>query len=93
MLAYYPAAGVTISGLRKRFVRVAATGSDFETYFCPDCGSTVYAVTAKHPDMLGIPVGAIADPAYPPPIRSVWEQTKHPWVVLEGVQHFPQGRS
>jgi hypothetical protein len=39
----------------------------------------------------GVAVGAIADPTYPAPARSVFEQSKHGWVEIAAVEHFPQG--
>jgi hypothetical protein len=80
-------------GEAKRFERPTATGGMFETFFCPNCGSTVCAKASKHPTLIGVAVGAIADPAFYAPVRSVWEQSKHHWVTIPGdVQHFPQGR-
>ena len=94
VLAYYAAAQLTITGEAKWFVRPTASGGVFESYFCPDCGSTVYVKVSKHPTTIGVAVGAIADPAYPAPERSVWEQSMHPWVALRGkVQHFMRGHS
>jgi hypothetical protein len=94
VLAYYPADQLTAAGDAKRFERPTASGGVFETFFCPECGSTVYAKTRKHPTMVGVAVGAIADPRFPAPTRSVWEQSMHHWVAIPGdIQHFPQGRS
>lgn len=93
VLAYYPAEQVVMSGEAKHYARPTASGGVFETFFCPDCGSTVAAKASKHPAMIGIAVGAIADPAFQPPVRSVWEASMHKWVVMpEDVQHFPEGR-
>ena len=94
LLAYYPEDRVSITGEATRYVRPTATGGTFETFFCPRCGSTVYARAGKYPTSIGIAVGAICDPTYPAPVRSVWEQSRHDWVVIpEPAQHFPQGRS
>lgn len=94
VLAYYPAAELAISGAATRFERPTDEGNRFETFFCPRCGSTVYARTEKHPDMIGVAVGAIADPDYPAPARSVWEQSMHRWVRIPGeIAHFPRGRT
>ena len=94
VLAYYPDDVLTITGEATRFERPTATGGSFETYFCPTCGSTVYARAGKHPSMLGIAVGAFADPTLPAPVRSVWEQGKYHWVTIPApAEHFPQGRS
>jgi hypothetical protein len=93
VMAYYQADQVDIEGEAKRFVRPTAEGNTFETFFCPNCGSTVYAKAGKHPTLLGISIGCIADPFFQAPVRSVWEQTMHAWVSLpEGIQHFPKGR-
>jgi hypothetical protein len=92
VLAYYPADQVQIVGDAKRFERPTDEGNRFETFFCPECGSSVYVKAQKHPSMIGIAVGALADPSFRPPVRSVWEQTKHNWVDLPGpMQHFTQG--
>jgi hypothetical protein len=41
--------------------------------------------------MIGVAVGALADPEYPAPVRSVFEQSKHNWVQIDGaVEHFLQ---
>jgi hypothetical protein len=94
LLAWYSAHQVTIRGNSTRFERPTAEGNVFQTFFCPQCGSTVYAKAGKHPTLIGITVGAIADPSFQPPVRSVWEQSMHPWVTLpEGTQHFPKGRT
>jgi hypothetical protein len=42
------------------------------------------------PDMIIIPVGAFADPFFPSPQFSGYEERKHSWVVVTGddVEHF-----
>ena len=93
VMAYYPADRLEISGEASRFERPTDEGNTFETFFCPTCGSTVYARAGKHPTMIGVALGAIADPDFPAPVRSVWEQSMHRWVAVPGdVQHFPKGR-
>jgi hypothetical protein len=93
VLAYYPAETLKISGNASLYERPTASGGKFETYFCPTCGSSVYAKAGKHPSMLGVAVGAINDPRFPAPARSVWEEGKHEWVTMPDLtEHFPQGR-
>jgi hypothetical protein len=92
-IAYFPADAVTVSGEAREFTRPTDAGNSFTTGFCPDCGSTVYAKASRMPEITGVPVGAFADPAYAAPIRSVYEQSKHDWVVLPaGLTHHPRGR-
>ena len=55
--------------------------------FCPDCGATVLYTTASQPGLIAVPVGAFADPSFPPPRVSVYESRRHPWVsVPEGAE-------
>jgi hypothetical protein len=91
--AFYPAEDVTVSGTAKEFTRVADSGGKVHRYFCPNCGSTVYWRATNLPQFIGVAVGAIADPQYPAPVRSVFEQSKHAWVDIGGaaVEHFEQG--
>lgn len=94
VLAYYPADQLAISGESTRYERATDEGNAFESFFCPFCGSTVLARTAKHPAMLGVAVGSIADPSFRRPDRSVWEETMHDWVTIPGdIPHFPRGRT
>ncbi|MCP3469691.1 GFA family protein [Bradyrhizobium sp. CCGUVB1N3] len=91
--AFYPAATVTVSGRPKEFTRAAASGGKVQSYFCPDCGSTVYWKSSNLPAFIGVAIGAIADAGYTAPVRSVFEQSKHAWVEIggAGVEHFQQG--
>lgn len=53
----------------------------------------MYWSSGRNPGAIGVAVGAFADPDFPVPVRSVWEQTKHAWVDVDVAQHhFPQGR-
>jgi hypothetical protein len=90
--AFYPADAVTVSGTAKEFTRGAASGGKVHNYFCPNCGSTVYWRVDNLPAMIVVGVGAMEDPNYPPPVRSVFEQSKHAWVEINcaGVEHFKQ---
>jgi hypothetical protein len=89
--AFYPAEVVTISGTPKEFTRTAASGGKVHSYFCPNCGSTVYWKAENLPALIGVAVGALTDPKYPAPVRSVFEQSKHIWVQIDGaVEHFQQ---
>jgi len=72
---------VSISGASTEFVRVGGEGSRVKFHFCPKCGSTVYYEPEGLEEFLAIPVGAFADPNFPPPRVSVYESRKHQWVV------------
>lgn len=91
--AYYPHDQIRACGTATRFDRNTELDGVFENYFCPACGSTVYFKRTKNPDSTGIAIGAIIEPHEMAPIRSVWEQRRHPWVSIStAVQHFEKGR-
>ena len=50
--------------------------------FCPECGATVSYHLPGEDDVVAVPVGAFADPAFPPPTRSVYEVRRHEWVSV-----------
>jgi hypothetical protein len=91
--AFYPAEVVAISGTPKEYVRAAESGGKVRSYFCTDCGSTVYWKADNLPAMIGVAVGAVADPDFPAPIKSVFERSKHAWVEINGaaVEHLQRG--
>ncbi|MET4257016.1 hypothetical protein ABIC09_001948 [Bradyrhizobium sp. S3.12.5] len=91
--AFYPADAVTVSGAPKEYARPGESGGTVRSYFCPDCGSTVYWKAESLPAMIGVAVGVIADPNFPAPIKSVFERSKHVWVEITGagVEHLQQG--
>ena len=80
-----------ISGISTAWIRTADSGNRLTFHFCPKCGSTVYYELEGLPDVVAIPTGAFADPAFPAPRVSVYESRKHHWVLLDGsggLEHF-----
>jgi hypothetical protein len=61
------------------------------SHFCPVCGSTVYYFRKSDPARTGVKVGAFADPTFPPPIGSGFEEYKHPWVLNVSALPMPLG--
>jgi len=79
--ARFPRDRVRIAGDAHEYVRLSDEGEPRTYSFCPQCGSTVYYVVDSAPDVVAVPVGAFADPAFPEPAFSVWESRKHAWVA------------
>ena len=75
---------MTISGQGTEYVRVGDEGGRATFTFCPICGDTVFYVTQGSEDAVAIPVGAFADPTFPAPTFSVYENRKHGWVDMVG---------
>lgn len=91
--AYFASANVRIAGASKVYARPADSGYAMRFHFCPDCGSNVYWRASRFPQHYGIAVGAFADPEFPSPAFSVWQESKHRWLGMPAeVRQFEQGR-
>jgi hypothetical protein len=90
MQARFHREDVVLSGASSEYVRVGDEGSRVRFHFCPHCGSTVYYQPEGLEAYLAIPVGAFADPGFPPPRVSVYEERMHSWVVPPPeAEHIP----
>jgi hypothetical protein len=69
---------VQIAGRYKDYVRISDEGDERTFHFCPDCGATVFYELV--PGFLAVPIGAFAEPGFPPPIVSIYESRRHPWL-------------
>jgi hypothetical protein len=86
MQARFPKDRVRIEGRSTEYTRISDEGEPRTFNFCPDCGATVYYST--DPELIAIPIGAFADPSFPPPRISVYERRRHPWVATpDGAEH------
>lgn len=86
--ARFPATSVTVSGESREYVRAGDSGRLLRFRFCPECGSTVLYTIEDLPEIVAIPLGAFADPSFPAPRFSVYEDRKHAWVAVpEDVEH------
>jgi len=86
--ARFPTTSVQTAGTFNVFTRVGDGGGEISFRFCPNCGSTVWYTIDTQPDIIAIPVGAFADPDFPAPVRSFYENRKHNWVLTpETIEH------
>ena len=73
---------VTFTGKATTWNRTAESGNVATFNFCPTCGSTVYWESESFPGYVIVAIGNLADPNFPAPTVSVWEESRHPWVSL-----------
>jgi hypothetical protein len=87
--ARFPEAAVTIGGEVRMYREVGDSGGAGEFGFCPHCGATVFYRIDAMPGVVAVAIGAFADPTFPAPRFSVYENRKHGWVdiVGEGIVH------
>lgn len=87
--ARFARANVVIQGRSSEYALTGDSGGKATFHFCANCGATVYYEPAQFPEVVAIPVGAFADPAFPAPTVSVYEERRHAWVKLEGlIEHI-----
>jgi hypothetical protein len=87
--ARFDRSNVKIAGRSSRYTRTADSGNRITFNFCPDCAAIVHYELEQLPDVIAVPVGAFADPAFPPPRFSVYECRRHAWVRMpESIEHF-----
>jgi hypothetical protein len=88
---YFEKAQVRAEVASKVYIREVQEGRKVRFRFCPECGTTVYWDLDGRPDQIGVAFGAFADPSFPAPTRSVWEESRHSWVAFgHDLGHFPQ---
>ena len=93
MQAGFDASQVTIGGAYKDYTRISdeADRREHVFHFCPECGSQVF-YTEPGEDFVVVAVGAFADPDFPPPSESGYDQRRHRWIELpEGINRFGAG--
>jgi len=86
--ARFAASDVQVTGRYSDYVRTSDDGEQRTFHFCPDCGATVFYTLDGVPGLVAVPIGAFADPLFPPPAVSVFESRRNPWVVVPAsVEH------
>jgi len=85
---------VRIAGEERIYARLADSGFEIRFHFCPHCGTSVLWEGDRNPLVCGIAIGCFADPDFPPPTQSGWEESMHRWLGLPAeTEHFAQGRN
>jgi hypothetical protein len=78
--AFFARNDVAADGTFRTYRRAADSGFAVKFHFCPDCGSTVFWEPERRPDTIAVAVGSFADPAFPAPSQSVYNERRHAWL-------------
>ncbi len=87
--ARFLASQVSMEGESSIYLHVGDSGGQASMHFCPKCGSTVYwqyQDGGKPSDVVAVAVGAFADPGFPAPKFTVYNDRKHPWADMAGLK-------
>lgn len=87
--ARWPDDRVALAGDYREWSTTGESGGTGTFRFCPTCGSTVAYRVDVMPGLTAIAIGAFADPAFPAPSFSMYENRKHRWVDIlgEDIEH------
>lgn len=88
--ARWPDEHVELTGEFREWSKTGDSGMSASFRFCPTCGATLAYTNEGMPGVVAIAVGAFADPAFPTPKFSVYEERKHRWVAIVGddIEHL-----
>ncbi len=89
--ARFPLEAITSrQGEATAFTRRGDSGNATTHFFCPRCGTTVYWEMSAQPGVVAVAVGAFADPGFPAPRLSVYEERAHAWALPSGfdIEHM-----
>ena len=81
---------VRVTGRYSDYVRTSDEGQGRTFHFCPDCGATVFYTLSTVPDVVAVPIGAFAEPDFPPPTVSVFESRRHPWLAVNAAMEHQE---
>ncbi len=88
LAAFYPRQAVTTEGDQHHFARTSDDGFVVTFCFCPTCGTSVFWHNARIPEAVAVGVGGFADPTFPKPVRTVYDETRHPWIGFEAASRL-----
>jgi hypothetical protein len=80
--ARWPRDRAVIAGASTEFARTGDEGTTARFHFCPVCGETMYYRMDAMPDFIAVPTGNFADPDFPMPSVSVYDNRRHRWLEL-----------
>ncbi len=88
--ARWPDERIELAGEYREWSQAGGSGAVATFRFCAHCGATVAFVNEGMPGVTAIAVGAFADPNFPSPRFSVYEERMHCWVAVlgEDVEHL-----
>jgi hypothetical protein len=82
---------VTIAGAVKSHGYVAASGNTLTQWFCPACGTPVYAQSSARPQFRTIRFGTLDLPHDLKPQVAIWTDDAPAWAVIDPtLEQFPQ---
>lgn len=88
-----PADALTVSGALAEHTKAADSGNLVTRYFCPSCGTHLFAKSSGRPQFRVLRVGNLDEPSSIRPSVNIWSSSAPNWAcldpALERVDHQP----
>ena len=69
-----------LRGQPKCYIKIAQSGNRRAQYFCPECGTPLYAAAPENPTYVLIRLGCVAQRAQLKPAVQLWQHSALPWL-------------
>ncbi|MBP6985458.1 MAG: GFA family protein [Alphaproteobacteria bacterium] len=81
-----------VKGDPKVYMAKSAKKDPVEIYFCPDCGSYLFAKSKNFPGMVVLKAGCLEDQSWFQPQMNIWYNSAPDWwkKLNTGIPHFPE---
>ena len=90
--AYYDPAAATVIGKPREYCRTPDAGGTFRTFFCSECGTSVFWTIDQHPGLIGVALGTLEMPLAGIEVHSLFERSKLEWITIDAASlHSPDG--
>jgi hypothetical protein len=89
--AIFRAEDVTVDGALAEDRYLAASGNTLTKWFCPTCGSHVYAQSSARPELKTVRLGLLDQPHGLRPQMAIWIEDAPDWAMIDpAMEQFPQ---
>jgi hypothetical protein len=70
-----------LRGQPKCYIKVAQSGNRRAQFFCPECGTPLYASAPENPPFVLIRLGCVTQRAQLKPVVQLWQHSALPWLA------------
>jgi hypothetical protein len=81
--AIFPSSAIEVTGSMSCFTSSADSGNHISRYFCPSCGSHLFASSSVSPQFRVVRLGTLHDPSSIKPEINMWSSSAPSWACLD----------
>jgi hypothetical protein len=81
--ALFPTDSISATGALSCYTATADSGNQISRYFCPTCGSHLFASSTGRPQFRVVRLGTLDDPSSVRPQVNIWASSAPRWACLD----------